>query len=746
MAPSTGSAAPGRLGRHAVTALIVLLVGIGPLAHAHAFRTANPVVMGGDRGYPPYQFVDADGRATGFDVELFRAIGAKAGFPVKVELGNWGHARKALGDGSIDVVPMLMTPERRRQYLFSTPYLRRYHMVFGHRDADSVKSLQALAGHSVAVQYEGAAWEALKAMHGVTIVPTRFEPAAIEAVREHHAEYALVPMNIGYTVLARDEDDEVVALSPPLLEMSYAFAVRRDRPELVQRINRALADVKEDGSFDTLYMAWLANLKPGKPEFRRGLTIGGLVILPLLAFAIVILLRLRHTRRQAAGHSDRALQEARRRQELEQRAEYLAFNDEETGLHNRNGFGRDLQRIVENARRDRTRCAVIRIDLLDLSMLHAAAGGEMESRLLHAIAQRLARHAGWCPASIERGRFALALGRVADAAAATRTAAALVETVHGRLDIDKLSIEQRCCAGIALFPDHADSATALLRAADMACDAARDRQAATVVYDPGLEPDPRKLTLLGELHDAMRKRQLGCLAQPQIALATSRLAGVELLARWDHPDHGLLQPDDFIPIAEQAGTIGELTEYMVHQALAHRPVWERLGRQCKVSVNLSVNDLDDDGLIQSILAAATNAPFTLVLEITESQALREGPHVLRAIKRVKAKGMQISLDDFGTGYSSLSHLRRLAPDEVKIDQSFVRAVLESEVDRTIVISAIKLAHSLGARVCAEGVEDPGVLEWLRRNHCDLAQGYAIAPPMPVEDVADWHFETDKQTD
>lgn len=202
--------------------------------------------------------------------------------------------------------------------------------------------------------------------------------------------------------------------------------------------------------------------------------------------------------------------------------------------------------------------------------------------------------------------------------------------------------------------------------------------------------------------------------------------------RWNHPRLGPLAPDDFVPIAEQARTIGEMTIYLVRHGLARCCSWPDTGQRLNVSINVSANDLADPELVDAIIAAADREGPRLMLEITETEVMREPGRVAAALPRLREHGIRISVDDFGAGHSSLVNLRRLAPDELKIDRSFVHALLDSPSDRAIVRATIHLGHELGASVAAEGIEDEATWHWLAEAGCDTGQGFGIGRPMPPE--------------
>jgi EAL domain-containing protein (putative c-di-GMP-specific phosphodiesterase class I) len=205
-----------------------------------------------------------------------------------------------------------------------------------------------------------------------------------------------------------------------------------------------------------------------------------------------------------------------------------------------------------------------------------------------------------------------------------------------------------------------------------------------------------------------------------------------MLVRWTHPVYGPLAPCDFVPLAERTQIIGEMTLYLIGHAVEQCRQWSEHGLQAELAINVSANDLIDPRVVAGILDRVRHRAGCLVLEITETAVMRDAERTLAAIAALRAQGLRVSLDDFGTGNASLTYLRQLRPDEVKIDRSFIAAVLESPADQAIVRSTISLAHSLGAKVTAEGVEDAATLDWLRRAGADAAQGFGLARPESPE--------------
>jgi c-di-GMP phosphodiesterase len=692
--------------------------------------------MGGDRNYPPMHYIDSRGSPSGFDIELLAAVAAEAGLVVRHRLGGWSTTLELLEAGEIDVVPMFVSADRARRFLFSTPYLRRYHVVFGRKGSAFVPSLDALAGRRVAVQYAGLAWETLTAFAvPIALVPLDVESDAVAAVASGDADYALVPMMVGYHALLQHRLQDLVVLSPPLLEASYAFAVSPQRPELVAVLDAALNRVGALGEQDRLYMKWLANLQPPDESFRSGLVTAALATVPLLLAMLLAIGYWRRARAHALLQARRAEHETRLRLDLEARARYLAFHDPATDLPNRNALERVLMTALQRANAAGSGCALMRVDLLGLDMVRTLAGPGFSTQVATRAAARLGRIFGddavFC---VGRGEFAVLAEGEALAASAELLMRQALAGVSRRMRVDELTIEQRCRVGLALYPQHGADVASMLRAAEMACAAAHEGNRATLAFDDSLEPDPRNLHLLSDLHLAIEQRSLQYVLQPKLDMVTRRIVGAELLARWMHPRFGDVPPNLFIPLAEKTGLIGELTRHYVRCALLHLADWQREGLDLTLSVNVSVNDLADAALVDDIVEHSGALGHRLVLEITETDVMRDSDRVLAAVARLRESGIRISLDDFGTGWSSLTYLRQMAPDELKIDRSFIADVVTSRSDQAIVRAIIQLAHHLGATVTAEGIENAATLDWLHDAGCDTAQGFSIGRPMDIEEL------------
>jgi EAL domain-containing protein (putative c-di-GMP-specific phosphodiesterase class I) len=292
-----------------------------------------------------------------------------------------------------------------------------------------------------------------------------------------------------------------------------------------------------------------------------------------------------------------------------------------------------------------------------------------------------------------------------------------------------------------LCPEHGEDADTLLRRADIAMYAAKRAHGGFAFYQP--EQDDHtldRLLLAGELRHAIENDQLVLHYQPKASFATGCVSHVEALVRWNHPQRGLVPPDQFIPLAEQTGLIRPLFLWVLNDALRQCSVWRQEGIGLHVAVNLSMRNLQDPRLpdtLVNLLSRWNLEPAWVELEITESTLAADPERAMKILTRFSTLGMRIAIDDFGTGYSSLAYLKRLPVDEIKIDKSFVLGMVNDENDATIVRSTIDLGHNLGLKVVAEGVEDQATWDLLTAWGCDLAQGYFLSRPLPAPDFVAW---------
>jgi diguanylate cyclase (GGDEF)-like protein/PAS domain S-box-containing protein len=440
----------------------------------------------------------------------------------------------------------------------------------------------------------------------------------------------------------------------------------------------------------------------------------------------------------------RASAELERRRQHEE-LEYRATHDMLTQLKNRAALDRRIEFSIADGSAGNLG-ALLLIDLDRFKEINDTLGHAVGDSLLIRIARRLKAEnsTGDIHGEVARlggDEFAIWLTDIDAPHIADLVATRALAAITAPFDIDGVRLEVGASIGIALHPAHGKSASELMRCADIAMYVAKRKGSGYTRYEASQDSySPKRLSLMGELGDAVRAGQLELNYQPQMDLRTGEASGFEALVRWRHPVRGMVSPGEFIPLAELTDVIRPLTLWVLDEALRQLADWSRQGRNVTIAVNLSARHLMDDSCphqVRRLLEKHGVDPALLELEITESAIITDPTRATATLKHIHDMGVKIAIDDFGTGYSSLSHLRRMPLHALKIDVSFVTHMLQNEQDAVIVESTIGLAHNLGLTVVAEGIEDEATLARLRELGCEQGQGYYISRPMNGAAASDW---------
>jgi len=421
---------------------------------------------------------------------------------------------------------------------------------------------------------------------------------------------------------------------------------------------------------------------------------------------------------------------------------YLAYHDTLTKLPNRQLFFDRLVQSVAHARRSKACLAVLFLDLDGFKKINDTLGHSTGDLLLLATAERLANciRESETVARFGGDEFTVILSEIAHERDAAIVAQRILESVNSPF----ILAEHECCIntsiGISIFPSDGMDAKSLIKNADTAMYQAKSAGGHTYrFYTPVMNTD----LLEHPVHEknikrALERNEFLLHYQPQLSLASGKIISVEALVRWDHPEIGILSPEQFIPIAEKTGLIVQIGEYVLNEACAQTRQWQKAGiSPVRVAVNLSARQLQQKNLIHTISTILDKTklnPEMLGLEISESSTINKGDHTIETLRTLKSMGIQLSIDDFGTGYSSLSHLKCLPIELLKIDRSFVLNITSKPEDRAINKAIIAMAHSLGLKVVAEGVETEEQLDVLHSLKCDIVQGYYFSHPVPAETI------------
>ncbi|OHE60377.1 MAG: hypothetical protein A2X71_03565 [Thiobacillus sp. GWE1_62_9] len=423
-----------------------------------------------------------------------------------------------------------------------------------------------------------------------------------------------------------------------------------------------------------------------------------------------------------------------------------AMYDPLTGLANRALLHDRIEHEIERSSRTGASFGVALMDLDRFKEVNDTLGHNVGDELLREVGQRLKNtvRAEDTVARLGGDEYVLVIPGL-DPQEVQRIAEKVLAALDPPFYWQNQSIDLGASLGISLFPSQCTDASGLIRCADIAMYVAKRTGKGFAVYAPDQVHTTRSdLSLKSELREAIQSDQLCLYYQPQINHRSQRVAGLEALVRWHHPQRGFLEPDSFIPLAEEAGLIGPLTHWVLKTALQQQAALRRRGHSLTMAVNLSARNLHDmtlPAVIHGLLAESGITAGHLTLEITESAVMASPSDGLSILTELDRMGVTLAIDDFGTGYSSLAYLKRLPVDELKIDKSFVMDMEANDNDAVIVRSTIDLAHNLGLKVTAEGVENRDAWDTLSILGCDASQGYFIGRPMPADKLEAWLRES-----
>ncbi len=419
------------------------------------------------------------------------------------------------------------------------------------------------------------------------------------------------------------------------------------------------------------------------------------------------------------------------------RNDHAARHDPLTGLPNRVAF----HEAVRVAIADHASACVLLMDLDRFKDVNDTLGHHHGDLLLRQVADRLREQLGVNEiARLGGDEFAI-LASDCSREASIELAQQVADTLRPPFELEEIVVDVQASVGIATYPEDGSEVETLLQKSDVAMYRAKETRTDLVLYNERDDGHSRsKLALSADLRAALGAKQVVAWYQPELDLRTGKVSAVEALVRWPHHRLGLLLPDAFIGMSEKTNLIKPLTQQVLEVALKQLDAWNEMDAEMTMAVNISAAVLIDENFTRSVIAALENAgvaPNKLKLEVTESTLMADPKTARSILFELHDLGIEISIDDFGTGYSSLAYLADLPVSELKIDRSFVGRMHHGFKESVIVNSTIDLAHHLGLRAVAEGVEDDATLERLRSLGCDTAQGYVVSPPLKAEALTEW---------
>ncbi len=430
-----------------------------------------------------------------------------------------------------------------------------------------------------------------------------------------------------------------------------------------------------------------------------------------------------------------------------ERLHFLATTDSLTTLPNRALLLDRFNQAIAVAKRERNKqVALVLLDLDHFKEINDTLGHPAGDEVLRQVAQRLTRvlRGSDTLARLGGDEFAVLLPDAPDGKAAAEIVAKnILDCFVEPFWYLKNELYLGAGIGISIYPDHGDDADVLMSRADVAMYGAKHKDVGFLFYDPETDPHTQeRLQLSSDLRHALERNEFVLHYQPQIDISSGSIIGVEALIRWNHPEQGMILPDQFISFAESTGLINPITEWVLRTAIFQCKTWQTAGMELRIAVNVTARSFQDPLLVDKLETLLCGdgtrlAPDRIEIEITENILMEDIEHGAKAIGRLRDLGASVAIDDFGTGYSSLAYLKKLPIHSIKIDKSFVLNMTEDENDAVIVRSTIDLAHNLGFLVVAEGVENQDTLDLLKLHGCNNAQGYHISHPLPADELALW---------
>ena len=427
----------------------------------------------------------------------------------------------------------------------------------------------------------------------------------------------------------------------------------------------------------------------------------------------------------------------------EEKYRTLVHRDSLTGLPNRVLFAELLQHAVRNAERNRSQFALLLLDLDNFTTINESLGHSIGDQLLIEVGRRLASVVpdGYTLARVGGDEFDVLIELNANSPASDFIAQQMLDVLGQPFSIGGKTIYANASIGIAIHPSDGADAETLQSNANAALHQAKVQGRGMMRYfSPEMSVRAReRLALEADLRQAIERGDLRLHYQPQIDLASGRIAGLEALVRWEHPERGLIPPSDFIPFAEENGMIVQIGAWVVREACRQVRAWTGDGVAVpRVAINVSAVELARGRLFDTwseALAECGVIASGIELELTETAVIADRAHSFETVSKLKSLGLHVSIDDFGTGYSSLGYLQQLAVDKLKVDMSFVADMTVNEGNASIVKAVIALGHSLGLAIVAEGVETMEQAVQLRELQCDIIQGYLVSRPLPGEEMS-----------
>lgn len=687
---------------------------------------------------PPVAFKDDQGTWQGISVDVLRAIAVSNDWQLQFISGSFSQHLKNFEQNKIDLIALMAySKNRAKKYTYNEiPLISNWGLIYKRPDSE-IESLLDLDGKRIAVMRNNIHDKAFRKLTdnfqlNVNVVARDNFSDVMKSVASGKTDAGVANRLFGALNAHKYNLVESGIIFNPI-NIHYV-SIEPANKTILNVIDQSLKEFKKDKNsvyFKALHRWMNQSVIDKFPSWLIGLALGLIAIL-LLVIALAMLLK-----RQVAIRTRELQLEVDERREAERQLDDLAYYDSLTKLPNRVSLLESLKVSISRARRRQNKLAVLFIDIDRFKTVNDSLGHDAGDQLIIHVAQRLQSCLRSEDAINRFGgdEFVAILQDIDDLTYIDHVTNRMLACLSTPINIGVTEVFTSVCIGVSLFPADDDKGDNLLKYADAAMYDAKDKGGNNYqFYNEKLTIRLQKrLSLESRLRHALERDEFLLFYQPIYDLNSQQIAGVEALIRWQDPDRGLIQPDEFIPLAEETGMIISIGEWVLDKACAQVKEWELQGLgQLTVAVNISSLHFDQNKLYSHVISTIKKYAISahqLELEITERMFLNITAAVQETLDKLTNEGVRLSIDDFGTGYSSLSYLKQLPIDTLKIDRSFIKGIPDDNEDVQIASTIVLMAHGLGMNVVAEGIETIQQLEFLKELKCGRGQGYYLSRPV-----------------
>lgn len=683
--------------------------------------------LASDYAWLPFETIDENGEYIGIASDYMKLVETRLGIKfVTSPVKPWSEITEMVKNRELDLFSCAMETEQRKSYAkFTGAYVSNPMVIMTRDNVDYIDGLKGLNGKSVAIEKGYASYDLLSSNHPELSLQTYPDSlSAVLAVSNGQAfAYIGTIANLSHTIRTHGITNTRISGQVPY-NFDLSMGVRSDWPELVPILQKALDSISVEEK-NTILQKWIGIEIDQKFDYTLIWQISGVALLLFIGIIYWNLMLKRSVRERTS--------------QLLHQAHYDSLTD----LPNRVLAFDRLSQLIAESQRSNSKVALFFLDLDDFKKINDTMGHDAGDKVLKDAANRLhsTLRSGDTVGRLGGDEFIMICGGLSDTKAACSVAENLIDEFREAFIHEDRELILTASVGIAIYPDNGETPAELLQNADTAMYHSKQQGRNTYCFftESMNTKVSRRLLLEEHMHGALANGEFSLRYQPKVDISNQQIIGVEALLRWHNPVIGEVSPFEFIPIAEYNGMIVPIGQFVLKKALQMIATWQREhDRSLSIAVNLSPRQFRDPELVKTIVNIIDQSAVpreSLELEITEGVLMSGHTLVGEALTELKQLGISLAMDDFGTGYSSLSYLRKFPFDVLKIDREFIKDVTQDNSDQELVSATISMAHALGLKVVAEGVETREQLDLLADRGCDLAQGYYFSKPLTDEEMS-----------